>query len=170
MDISIHASFLPHDDPDASVTFYRDTLGFEVRNDVAYGGMRSITIGPTPARHVHRPVSTGRRPRPHRRRAPQPSSSWPATATGTTPSGTASERACSWRGFDDHFGARPRARFSRTVRPLPSPEVKRLGLVPRTEVHRNWLRGSLQRRPRSSPPREPPARRPRDSRPRNEPR
>ena len=44
--ITIHASFLPHDDPDASLAFYRDTLGFEVRNDVGYGGMRWITVGP----------------------------------------------------------------------------------------------------------------------------
>jgi catechol 2,3-dioxygenase-like lactoylglutathione lyase family enzyme len=40
MNITIHSTFLPHDDPDASLAFYRDTLGFEVRNDVAYGGMR----------------------------------------------------------------------------------------------------------------------------------
>ncbi|MGE0141382.1 MAG: VOC family protein [Ilumatobacteraceae bacterium] len=46
MDISIHSSFLPHTDPDASLAFYRDTLGFEVRNDVGYGGMRWITVGP----------------------------------------------------------------------------------------------------------------------------
>ena len=46
MDITIHASFLPHDDPDAALAFYRDTLGFEVRNDVEYGGMHWITIGP----------------------------------------------------------------------------------------------------------------------------
>ena len=46
MDISIHASFLPHSDPDASLTFYRDTLGFEVRADVGYQGMRWITVGP----------------------------------------------------------------------------------------------------------------------------
>ena len=46
MDITIHASFLPHNDPDASLDFYRDTLGFEVRNDVGYGGMRWITVGP----------------------------------------------------------------------------------------------------------------------------
>ncbi|MCW2901842.1 MAG: Glyoxalase/bleomycin resistance protein/dioxygenase, partial [Streptosporangiaceae bacterium] len=46
MDITIHASFLPHDDPDASLAFYCDTLGFEVRNDVGYGGMRWITAGP----------------------------------------------------------------------------------------------------------------------------
>jgi catechol 2,3-dioxygenase-like lactoylglutathione lyase family enzyme len=47
MDITIHASFLPHDDPDASLAFYRDTLGFEVRNDVGHGKMRWITIGPS---------------------------------------------------------------------------------------------------------------------------
>ncbi len=46
MDITIHATFLPHDDPEASLAFYRDTLGFEVRNDVGYGGMRWITVGP----------------------------------------------------------------------------------------------------------------------------
>ncbi|HEU4512285.1 MAG TPA: VOC family protein [Nocardioidaceae bacterium] len=46
MDISIHASFLPHSDPDASLAFYRDILGFEVRNDVGYNGMRWITVGP----------------------------------------------------------------------------------------------------------------------------
>ena len=46
MDITIHVSFLPHDDPDASLAFYRDTLGFEVRNDVGYAGMRWITVGP----------------------------------------------------------------------------------------------------------------------------
>ena len=45
-DITIHASFLPHDDPEASVAFYRDTLGFEVRMDVEYGGMHWITVGP----------------------------------------------------------------------------------------------------------------------------
>ena len=46
MDITIHASFLPHDDPDASLAFYRDTLGFEVRSDVGNGKMRWITVGP----------------------------------------------------------------------------------------------------------------------------
>jgi len=46
MDITIHASFLPHEDPDASIAFYRDTLGFEIRNDVEYGGMHWITVGP----------------------------------------------------------------------------------------------------------------------------
>jgi catechol 2,3-dioxygenase-like lactoylglutathione lyase family enzyme len=46
MDISIHASALPHDDPDASVAFFRDILGFEVRADVGSGKMRWITVGP----------------------------------------------------------------------------------------------------------------------------
>ena len=46
MDITIQASFLPHNDPDASLAFYRDTLGFEIRNDVGYGGLRWITVGP----------------------------------------------------------------------------------------------------------------------------
>ncbi len=46
MDITIHSTFLPHLDPEASVSFYRDTLGFEVRNDVGYGGMHWITVGP----------------------------------------------------------------------------------------------------------------------------
>jgi catechol 2,3-dioxygenase-like lactoylglutathione lyase family enzyme len=46
MDITIHSSFLPHTDPEASLAFYRDTLGFEVRLDVGYESMRWITVGP----------------------------------------------------------------------------------------------------------------------------
>lgn len=46
MDITIHTAVLPHDDPDASLAFYRDTLGFEVRSDVGRGPMRWITVGP----------------------------------------------------------------------------------------------------------------------------
>ena len=46
MDIMIQSSFLPQDDPDAALAFYRDILGFEVRNDVGYGGVRWITVGP----------------------------------------------------------------------------------------------------------------------------
>jgi uncharacterized glyoxalase superfamily protein PhnB len=46
MDITIHSSFLPHDDPEASLAFYRDTLGFEVRLDVGKDKMRWITVGP----------------------------------------------------------------------------------------------------------------------------
>ena len=46
MTITINTTFLPHDDAEASLTFYRDTLGFEVRRDVGNGGMRWITVGP----------------------------------------------------------------------------------------------------------------------------
>ena len=46
MDITIHSTFLPHTDPEASLAFYRDTLGFEVRLDVGYESMRWITVGP----------------------------------------------------------------------------------------------------------------------------
>ena len=46
MDITIHSTFLPHTDPEVSLAFYRDTLGFEIRKDVGYSGMRWITIGP----------------------------------------------------------------------------------------------------------------------------
>ena len=46
MDLTIASAFLPQDDPDAAVAFYRDTLGFEVRNDVGYNGLHWITVGP----------------------------------------------------------------------------------------------------------------------------
>ena len=46
MEITIHQSFLPHSDPDASIAFYRDVLDFEVRLDVGAGDMRFITVGP----------------------------------------------------------------------------------------------------------------------------
>lgn len=46
MEISIHYAFLPHTDADAALAFYRDTLGFEVRQDVGYNGMRWLTVGP----------------------------------------------------------------------------------------------------------------------------
>ena len=46
MDITIHYTFLPHTDPEESLKFYRDVLGFEVRNDVGQGTMRWITVGP----------------------------------------------------------------------------------------------------------------------------
>ncbi|MEV4198042.1 VOC family protein [Micromonospora globbae] len=47
MDVTIHTTYLPHLDPDASLAFYRDALGFEVRSDVGQGTMRWITVGPT---------------------------------------------------------------------------------------------------------------------------
>ncbi|MEO6091143.1 MAG: VOC family protein [Umezawaea sp.] len=46
MDITIHHTYLPHDDAEASLAFYRDALGFEVRNHVEYGGMTWNTVGP----------------------------------------------------------------------------------------------------------------------------
>jgi uncharacterized glyoxalase superfamily protein PhnB len=46
MEITIHSSFLPHTGADAALTFYRDLLGFEVRDDVGYEGMRWITVAP----------------------------------------------------------------------------------------------------------------------------
>lgn len=46
MDLTIHTTVLPHTDPDASLAFHRDVLGFEVRGDVGYGGMRWLTVGP----------------------------------------------------------------------------------------------------------------------------
>jgi catechol 2,3-dioxygenase-like lactoylglutathione lyase family enzyme len=46
MDITIHSSFLPQTDPEASLAFYRDALGFEVRLDVGQGTMRWLTVGP----------------------------------------------------------------------------------------------------------------------------
>jgi uncharacterized glyoxalase superfamily protein PhnB len=46
MNITIHASFLPLDDPEAALAFYRDTLGFELRLDVGQGTMRWLTVGP----------------------------------------------------------------------------------------------------------------------------
>jgi len=47
MDITINASFLPQNNPDAATAFYRDVLGFEVRNDVGFQGMHWITVGPS---------------------------------------------------------------------------------------------------------------------------
>jgi catechol 2,3-dioxygenase-like lactoylglutathione lyase family enzyme len=46
MDLTIHQTYLPHLDPADSLAFYRDTLGFEVRKDVEYGGLHWITVGP----------------------------------------------------------------------------------------------------------------------------
>jgi len=46
MKITIYSSALPHNDPEASLAFYRDKLGFEVRADVGSGKMRWITVGP----------------------------------------------------------------------------------------------------------------------------
>lgn len=45
MDLRIHHAFLPHTDADAALAFYRDTLGFELLNDVGYNGLRWLTVG-----------------------------------------------------------------------------------------------------------------------------
>jgi len=132
-----HASFLPHDDPDISPASCRDTLGFEVRNDVGYGGMRWITVG-----------------LPH-----QPGTSIVLHPPAADPGITDDERRTivEFAGHSDRddaerdgkraslvmAGVRRPLRGSlansvlATVRPLSSPEVKRLGLVRRTEVLRN---------------------------------
>jgi catechol 2,3-dioxygenase-like lactoylglutathione lyase family enzyme len=44
MDITLHTTFLPHTDPDASLAFYRDLLGFELQGDVGQGAMRWLTL------------------------------------------------------------------------------------------------------------------------------
>ncbi|GAB3773750.1 VOC family protein [Nocardioides pacificus] len=46
MNLTIHSAFLPHNDADAALAFYRDALGFELRNDVGYNGLRWLTVGP----------------------------------------------------------------------------------------------------------------------------
>jgi catechol 2,3-dioxygenase-like lactoylglutathione lyase family enzyme len=137
MCITPHGNALPHGDPDASLAFYRDTLGFEVRNDVAYVGMRWITVGP----------------------ANQPDTSIVLSAPAAGPGLTDDERRTivELAGHSDRddaerdgkraslfmAGVRRPLRGSlassvlATVRPLPSPEVKRRGLVRRTEVLRN---------------------------------
>lgn len=62
MNLTINSSFLPQTDPDASLAFYRDVLGFEIRNDVGYEGMRWITVGPADQRDtaivLHPPAAT----------------------------------------------------------------------------------------------------------------
>ncbi len=63
MDITIHTSFLPHDEPEASLAFYRDTLGFDVRLDVGRDKMRWITVGPPNQPDTNdRPVPADRHP------------------------------------------------------------------------------------------------------------
>ncbi len=46
MDITIHSIFLPHDDPDAPLAFYRDTSASRSATTSHTGGMRWITVGP----------------------------------------------------------------------------------------------------------------------------
>jgi uncharacterized glyoxalase superfamily protein PhnB len=45
MDLTLSTCFVLIHDPDLALAFYRDTLGLEVRNDVANGDFRWITVG-----------------------------------------------------------------------------------------------------------------------------
>ncbi|MFH8786912.1 VOC family protein [Streptomyces roseoverticillatus] len=45
MDIKLSQCFIAVDDHDKALAFYRDVLGFEVRNDVGFEGMRWVTVG-----------------------------------------------------------------------------------------------------------------------------
>jgi catechol 2,3-dioxygenase-like lactoylglutathione lyase family enzyme len=47
MELTLSTCFIQVHDPDVALAFYRDTLGLEVRNDVANGGFRWITVGST---------------------------------------------------------------------------------------------------------------------------
>ena len=138
MDLTIHASFLPHDDPEASLAFYRDTLGFQVRDDVGYQGMRWITVGPAdqPGTCIvlEPPFSPGCGVTDDERRT---------IAEGAGHSDRDDAERDGKRASLFMAGVRRPLRDSlassvlATVRPLSSPEVKRLGLVRRTEVLRN---------------------------------
>ncbi|MFJ8475648.1 VOC family protein [Kitasatospora sp. NPDC094011] len=45
MSIELAQCFIAVDDHDRALAFYRDVLGFEVRNDVGFEGMRWVTVG-----------------------------------------------------------------------------------------------------------------------------
>ena len=45
MNLTLSQCFVLVDDPDSALAFYRDTLGLELRNDVARDGFRWITVG-----------------------------------------------------------------------------------------------------------------------------
>ena len=45
MTVTVSTMFILVNDPDEALTFYRDGLGFEVRNDVAADGFRWVTVG-----------------------------------------------------------------------------------------------------------------------------
>ncbi len=124
MDITIHASFLPHDDPDASLAFYRDTLGFEVRNDVGYDGMRWITVGPAgqPGTSIvlHPPAADPGITDDERRtiaemmaKGTYASSSWPPTDLDGTFDAAAGQRRRDRPGADRAAVRRPRLRRPR---------------------------------------------------------
>ena len=45
MNLTLSTCFVLVHDPDVALTFYRDTLGLELRNDVARGEFRWLTVG-----------------------------------------------------------------------------------------------------------------------------
>ncbi len=45
MDLTLSTCFVQVHDPDLALAFYRDALGLELRNDVARGNFRWITVG-----------------------------------------------------------------------------------------------------------------------------
>ena len=53
MDVKLRNCFLIVDDHDRALGFYCDTLGFEVRADVSYAGMRWVTVGPPSQPDLH---------------------------------------------------------------------------------------------------------------------
>ncbi|MGH3160008.1 MAG: VOC family protein [Streptosporangiaceae bacterium] len=46
MNITLSVCSVAVDDHDKALAFYRDVLGFEVRSDVSFEGMRWVTVGP----------------------------------------------------------------------------------------------------------------------------
>lgn len=69
IDITIHNTFLPHDDPEESLAFYRDTLVSRSASTSAPARCAGSPSAAQPARHLDRAAPTGRRPRHHRRGA-----------------------------------------------------------------------------------------------------
>ncbi|QVQ52921.1 VOC family protein [Spiractinospora alimapuensis] len=45
MSISLSQTFITVDDHDGALTFYRDAVGLEVRNDVGFGEFRWVSVG-----------------------------------------------------------------------------------------------------------------------------
>ncbi len=160
MDISIHQAMLPHDDPDASLAFYRDTLGFEVRGDVEYGGMHWITVGPPdqPGTSIvlYPPAATPGLTDDERRtiaemmaKGTYASINLATTDLDNDLRAVAGRRRRRRPGADRPTVRDPRLRLPRSrgqpdphpgaalSRPALAPEGKRLGLVRRKEVLRN---------------------------------
>jgi hypothetical protein len=137
MDITIHASFLPHDDPDASLAFYRDTLGFELRNEVGSEEMCWITVGPADqprTSSVLSPLAAGASLTDDQRRT-----IIELTGDSERDDAERDEKRASlfMAGVQRPLRRSLASSVLARVWPLPSPEVKRLGLGSRTEALRN---------------------------------